>query len=38
MELLKVFGDVIICLSILAGGVTFIIVNVNYKPDDKDES
>lgn len=37
MELLKIFGDVILCLSIIAGGITFVIVNVNYKQDDKDE-
>jgi hypothetical protein len=38
MDQLEVFGDVIICLSIIAGAVTFIIANVNYRPDEKDES
>ena len=29
--LLKVIGDVILCISIIAGGITFIVANVKYK-------
>jgi hypothetical protein len=33
---LETIGNIILALSILAGGITFLYVNLHYKPDDED--
>ncbi len=35
--MLEIIGDIILCLSIIAGMIMFAVVNVNYLPEDNDE-
>ena len=35
--MLETVGDIILCLGIIAGIVTFTVANVNYLPEDNDE-
>jgi hypothetical protein len=32
--MLDIIGDIILCVSILAGGIIFIVANVNYLPEE----
>ena len=33
---LESISNIILAISILAGGITFVYVNLHYKPDDED--
>ena len=35
--MLETIGDIILCLGIIAGMITFTVVNVNYLPEDNAE-
>lgn len=32
---LEVVGNLLMAAGIIAGGITFIVVNVNYQPDEE---
>ena len=38
LETLEIIGDIILCLCIIAGVVTFTVANVNYMPEDDDNN
>ena len=36
--MLETIGNIILMLSIIAGGITFVIANAQYKPDPTDDN
>jgi len=35
--MLESIGNIILMISIIAGGITFVVANVQYKPDDSED-
>jgi|APSaa5957512535_1039671.scaffolds.fasta_scaffold31036_9 hypothetical protein len=35
--MLETIGNIILMVTIIAGGITFVFVNVQYKPDESED-